>query len=76
LCGGDYIYVASHKSGRISDFWDGALLHLTVLQLRLSNLLDRVVGVTTKLGWCPSPALSSGKSGLSAPYTVLKQQTE
>lgn len=51
-------------------------LHLTVLQLRLPNLLDRVVGVTTELGWCPSPALSSGKSGFSAPYTVLEQQTE
>ena len=50
-----------------------ARLYLTVSQLRLPNLLDRVVGVTTELGWCPSPALSGGKSGLSAPYTVPEQ---
>src|ERR1700730_15261418 len=35
--------------------------HLTVSQPRLPNLLDRVLGVTTSLGWCPSPALIRGK---------------
>jgi hypothetical protein len=56
--------------------WGGGGLYLTDLQLRLPNLLDRVVGVTTELGWCSSPALNGRKSGLSAPYTVPEQQTE
>lgn len=61
------------KAARLATFGAAEQLHLTVLQLRLPNLLDRVVGVTTELGWCPSPALSGGKSGLSAPYTVPEQ---
>ena len=64
------------KAARLATFGAAEQLHLTVLQLRLPNLLDRVVGVTTELGWCPSPALSGGKSDLSAPYTVPEQQKE
>src|SRR5262249_25365367 len=71
-----YIYGALHKSGHVSDFGMAGRLYLTVSQLHLPNLLDRVVGVTTELGWCPSPALNGGKSCLSAPCTVPEQQTK
>jgi hypothetical protein len=79
FCDPDHIYGALHKSGTGATLgWrlGGGGLHLTVLQLRLPNLLDRVVGVTTELGWCSSPALNGGKSGLSASYAVPEQQTE
>jgi hypothetical protein len=48
------MYGALHKSRLLG----GDRLHLTVLQLRLPNLLDRVVGVTTELGWCSASALN------------------
>ena len=71
------IYVLRRtKAARSMTLGAAEWLHLTVLQLRPPNLLDRVVGVTTELGWCPSPALSGRKSGLGAPYTVPEQQTE
>src|SRR5262249_42862795 len=51
-------------------FGVGGRLHLTVSQLRLSNLLDRVVGVTTELGMVFVSCAKRRKSGLGAPCTV------
>jgi hypothetical protein len=66
------MYGAPHKSRPLG----GGRLHLTVLQLHLPNLLDRVVGVTTEFGVVFGFRANGENPALAQPYTVPQEQIE